>query len=296
MAEFENVPLQEFCVHLENTTIRLLIGERWKKGEEDAEQVPVPHTHACSELFVCGTGEVMLQTEDGLLPLHAGDAAIVPPGVYHRKHHTTPDAVGYALSFLCIQKNRKECSDLYKTFLPFAEGKRILVWRSQPVFFESVEKILRQAQTARDFSPALSMAQLLMQAAQLPLDTAEPPSAAQPKTASPFDDMRRIMGLEHLVESCYMQDWKAEDIAKQFYISTRQLDRIVRKRYGKTLHEVLMDKRIQIAQRLLLTTDHTVDKIAVTVGFSTSAGFYREFSRRCGITPGAYRRDFQQPK
>ena len=53
-----------------------------------------------------------------------------------------------------------------------------------------------------------------------------------------------------------------------------------------------MDKRIQTAEQLLVTTDMTVDKIAVTVGFSSSAGFYREFMKRYDTTPAEYRKRY----
>ena len=294
MTELDRIFLREFRVHLENIILRLLIGERWKDGENDSQLTSFPHTHACAELFVCGAGCVRLKTEEGILPLYAGDAAIVPPGIYHKKDGTTEGTEGYALSFLCFQRHMKDCGNLYETFRPFLEGKRILVWRNQNVLIESVRQIVAEAETARDFTPALLLAQLLLKAAELPLDTTEADPAAEQNAAPRFDDMQRIMQLEHSVENSYMQEWKTEEIAEHLHISSRQLDRIVKKRFGKTLHEVIMDKRVQIAQRLLLTTDDTVDKIAVAVGFRTSAGLYREFSRRLGTTPGAYRKDFQK--
>ena len=71
------------------------------------------------------------------------------------------------------------------------------------------------------------------------------------------------------------------------------LDRIVRKRYGKTLHKVIMETRLRSAERMLVTTNMTVQEIGSEVGFSSNAGFYREFSRLYGTTPAEYRKSSQ---
>ena len=87
-----------------------------------------------------------------------------------------------------------------------------------------------------------------------------------------------------------MKKLTMKEIADELYISSRQLDRIVRKRYGKTLHKVIMETRVRTAEQMLLTTDMTVERIGRAVGFSSGAGFYREFSAAYGMTPAEYRR------
>ena len=77
---------------------------------------------------------------------------------------------------------------------------------------------------------------------------------------------------------------------KELFISTRQLDRIVIKRYGKSLHQLIVDRRFTLAEQLLSTTDLTVEVIASRAGFSSSASLYREFKKRRGVTPAAFRR------
>jgi len=290
--ELKTTSVKEFHVHLENTVVRLLFNGVWDRTKDAEALVHIPHIHVCSELFVCGTGEVVLKTDNGYITLHSGDAAIVPPGVYHMKYRTTPDTVGYALSFLCIRKSTRDCTDLYKKFLPFVSGNQILVYRKQPSLFTGIQKIIREAESAEDFTPALHLAQLLLKAVDLPVDKDLENTAKVSETVSCFNDMQRMLKLDQLIETYYMQNWRIDDIAEQLFISSRQLDRISRKRYGKTLYEVIMDKRIQTAEQLLVTTDMTVDKIAVTVGFSSSAGFYREFMKRYDTTPAEYRKRY----
>ena len=51
----------------------------------------------------------------------------------------------------------------------------------------------------------------------------------------------------------------------------------------------VLDKRMQLAERLLLATDQTVGSIATTCGFADGNYFAKAFRRHSGMTPSAYR-------
>ena len=288
--DLRTTPIREYQVHLENTIIKLLIDAPWETSYNTILTAPTPHIHVTSELFVCGKGEVVLQTNDGYLSLFDGDAAIVPPGVFHRKDRTAPKTQGVSLSFLCIHKNTNDCSNLYKTFLPFISGNRVLVYRQQPSLFTKVNEILKCAETSISFAPALLMASLLISIAEMPREAQCNTDTTLSKPMVRINDIQRMLKLDQIIETYYMQNWKIDDIAAQLHIGIRQLDRNIRKRYGKTLHELIMDKRIQTAEKLLISSSMTTEAIAVTVGFSSISGFYREFVRRHGNTPAVYRK------
>lgn len=59
---------------------------------------------------------------------------------------------------------------------------------------------------------------------------------------------------------------------------------------GVPLWEYVLRLRISHAQRFLLTTDWTVERIAGECGFISSGRFYAAFRRLCGTTPREYRR------
>lgn len=58
---------------------------------------------------------------------------------------------------------------------------------------------------------------------------------------------------------------------------------------GLSLWEYVTRLRISHAQRLLLTTDWTVERIALDSGFGAASRFYAAFRRLCGVTPRQYR-------
>jgi transcriptional regulator GlxA family with amidase domain len=53
--------------------------------------------------------------------------------------------------------------------------------------------------------------------------------------------------------------------------------------------------RVRLAQELLETTDHGVDRIAFQVGFASPTNFRMQFKRISGVAPQAYREAFRLP-
>ena len=52
-----------------------------------------------------------------------------------------------------------------------------------------------------------------------------------------------------------------------------------------------VDRRFELAKQLLSTTELTVEVVAANAGFSSSASLYREFKKRMGLTPDAFRQE-----
>lgn len=284
---------EEICLQIENIIFRLLLHKSKSNNSPKPESnllYTTMHTHISSEFFVCERGQIVLKIPGGSIVLRAGDCAIIPPGIrhYRSKIDSPPDSVGYTISFLCHKRNAREGTDLYKLLAPFVSGRQIVIFRNRPDICESVAKIVRKSD-GNNVLTVMSMVELLIKASELPYQKAEP-IGNESSSELQGNDIQRMMKLDQLINVFFMHDLTVEEVASHLYISSRQLDRIVRKRYGKTLHCVIIDKRIDTAVEMLLSTDMTIDKIGVAVGFGSKAGFYREFSKRHGITPAEFRR------
>lgn len=83
------------------------------------------------------------------------------------------------------------------------------------------------------------------------------------------------------------------DVVQQVPISRRTLEKLFRERIGRSPLEEIRRMRILRAQQLLASTDLTVDTIAEQSGFGSGSWLSANFRDTCGITPGAYRRQFQ---
>ena len=58
---------------------------------------------------------------------------------------------------------------------------------------------------------------------------------------------------------------------------------------GTAPSSYVLDKRMQLAERLLLATDETIASIAASCGFADGNYFAKAFRRYNGMTPSAYR-------
>jgi transcriptional regulator GlxA family with amidase domain len=82
-------------------------------------------------------------------------------------------------------------------------------------------------------------------------------------------------------------------IARRAAMSTRTLSRRFREHVGATPAQWIRDARVRHAQRLLETTDLSIEQVASTVGFGSSAVFRESFAHLVGTNPLSYRRSFR---
>ncbi len=84
-----------------------------------------------------------------------------------------------------------------------------------------------------------------------------------------------------------------DDIAEHAGMSTRTLMRRFREQTGTTPLQWLHRARVRQAQHLLETTGHSIERIALQVGFGSPTAFRDRFKRIAGVSPQVYRRTFQ---
>ncbi|MFN8373112.1 MAG: helix-turn-helix transcriptional regulator [Anaerolineae bacterium] len=73
-------------------------------------------------------------------------------------------------------------------------------------------------------------------------------------------------------------------------LSPNHLLRTFKQLFGQTPHQFITDKRLEEAQRLLLTTDTSITEICFAVGFESLGTFSWLFRRRFGFSPKEFRK------
>lgn len=79
-------------------------------------------------------------------------------------------------------------------------------------------------------------------------------------------------------------------LAGMAFMSADHLTRSFKKRYGKTVSEYILLKRIQLAKELLKDARLTVTMVAGKVGFGSYSHFTEQFKRCVGMTPREFQR------
>lgn len=95
--------------------------------------------------------------------------------------------------------------------------------------------------------------------------------------------------LEHLEA-----DLSVCELAARSAMSPRTFSRRFVDSHGTTPHQWLLRQRVLLAQRLLETTELSIDLVASRCGIGTAANLRQHFQRIVRTTPQSYRRCFQQ--
>ncbi len=84
------------------------------------------------------------------------------------------------------------------------------------------------------------------------------------------------------------------DVLEHVPISRRWMETHFKSLLGRTPEDHLYHVRVEMAKRLLLETDLSLETIALRTGFKGAPIFSTIFLRKTGHRPGAYRREFRQ--
>lgn len=83
----------------------------------------------------------------------------------------------------------------------------------------------------------------------------------------------------------------AQRLARRLHVPVRRLSTAINESKGMNVSQYVNDLRLSHAAELLLSSNGSVATIMSQSGFLTRSNFYREFQRRYGQTPAAYRQN-----
>jgi len=96
-------------------------------------------------------------------------------------------------------------------------------------------------------------------------------------------------GFVQLVEAHYREHVKVEDLTHKLGISVSHLNGTCRELAGQPALQIMHERQLLEAKRLLTYTGMTIYEISDSLGFSDPTNFTRLFRRRIGISPKAFR-------
>lgn len=104
--------------------------------------------------------------------------------------------------------------------------------------------------------------------------------------------IEQLIGLDKIYhEAAYSRS----DLARELGATEATISRIINIHFQKTLPQLLNEKRVEDAKRLLEQTDASVRTVGEEVGFNSLATFNRVFKEISGTSPGAYRQTLRTP-
>jgi transcriptional regulator GlxA family with amidase domain len=108
----------------------------------------------------------------------------------------------------------------------------------------------------------------------------------------PRSDDTSVGALLQWLEQNLRRDLPLPVIARRAGMSSRTLSRRFREQVGATPARWVARARVTRAQRLLETTDLSIERVAAEAGFGSAAVMREHFGEVVGTSPMAYRRSF----
>lgn len=93
-----------------------------------------------------------------------------------------------------------------------------------------------------------------------------------------------------IIDYNFDRDITVKKVADTMHLDSAYLTRKFAQKYSVAPKEYLLEKRMELAKRLLTQTDATVKEISGSVGYDDSLYFSRIFKKKEGLSPLAYRK------
>lgn len=152
------------------------------------------------------------------------------------------------------------------------------------------EDIVNLAHSNESFAAVIRLWNLLYRLS-LVEDARELSSSSFIETHEENEDDRVHKVREFIAEN-YMCDISMPQMAELVCMNTDAFSRFFRNKTGRTPNRYLIDYRLGIAARMLLTTKLSVAEIGFSCGFNTLSHFNRLFRDSKGCTPSEFRERF----
>ena len=229
-------------------------------------------TRVCNfvELFWCIRGSGCFRYPEGIFTLHPGEVCFYNTGCLH---DYTPSSAAFEYCWVSFEGPQAE------TFFQGFRTSRLprFAGTCPEELFAKLRSLLIERDPRNVYS-ALALGVRIMTAALTP----------SPDEIDRHPDYAAIA--RRLVDENFSNpDTTVNFLAEQLHLHRVSLSRLFHAKTGISLSGYIQKKRMDQAEKLLRTTEHTIRDIALMCGFLDYSYFLRAFSKRTGISPGRFR-------
>lgn len=103
----------------------------------------------------------------------------------------------------------------------------------------------------------------------------------------------RIQEILARIENDVSQPLSIKHLAASVRLSVSRFQHLFKKEVHTGIVKYINNRRLDEARHLLETTHLQVKEIRLCIGATNEAHFLRDFKRKFGVTPGSYRKNYQ---
>ena len=152
------------------------------------------------------------------------------------------------------------------------------------------EDIINLAHSNDSFASVIRLFNLLYRLSLV--DDARELSSSSFVDAREENEDERVRSTKSYIAEHYMNEISLKELADRVCMASESFSRFFRNKTGRTPNRYIIDYRLGIAARMLLTTRLSVSEIGFSCGFNTLSHFNRLFRESKGCTPSEFRERF----
>jgi AraC-like DNA-binding protein len=252
-----------------------------------------PHRHAFYQivLFTEGGGEHTIDFES--YPVKPHQVYYMAPGQIH-SWNFLPGTEGYIVNFnesfftaICHNPNFIAEFPLFNT----VSGQPVNVLETEccsevhGLMERMLDEYHMDADFRNDFLRALLMQMLVLLSRAMPQHSKQEVSRHQ---------LTVLRSFEKLIEQNFKEKRLPRDYAEMLYITPNHLNALSNSVLGKPAGELIRERVVLEAKRLLVNSDYTVTQIADMLHFEDNAYFTRFFKKYTSMSPEIFRQEYQK--
>jgi AraC family transcriptional activator of pobA len=287
----KNIPVYDICA-LQSSTGNLhddLIIEPFGAYLERHPHLTVPHRHSFYHilLFTRGKGTHTIDFEQ--FPVRKGHIYFMIPGQVH-SWQFEGETDGYVLNcsehFLTSFLKNERYTDQFP-FLDGIAGNAVL--QLQGDVLDGVKDLMKNIQQEAISKQPFAMDMIKMHLLQLFI-TVSRNEGGQYTVQAQQHNAVTLRNFRKLVEQHFATLKLPKDYAAMLYITPNHLNALCKDQVGKQAGELIRDRILLEAKRLLVNMDMQIASIAYELNFTDNSYFTKFFKKLTGITPEQFRK------
>jgi AraC family transcriptional regulator, transcriptional activator of pobA len=286
-----SIPVYDICT-IDVRALKDLLIERFGVYlEKHYQNLHRPHRHSFYHLVFFTSGKGSHTIDFDRFPVQPNQIYFMIPGQVH-SWHFDGKVDGYIVHF---------DESLFRTFLqnghyiePFRffsgnskEGVCLLPVSSQPHITKLFEEMLVEVVKGKEQNLDMIRLKLL----ELFI-TVERDCVSNKGKNVPQQKMTLLRSFQQLIDKDYRSIRLPKEYADLLYVTPNHLNALCQDLLGKTAGDLIRDRVLLEAKRLLTNADMTVTEIAYDLNFQDNSYFNRFFKKNVGMTPDDFRKSF----
>ena len=289
--------MNDYYVELENAYSTRTGLEFFYQSMHGNDSVVKPHIHTSVEILFITGGCFRVFADNEEYILYPGDAILLRSNTIHKVYTVDNHNAGYYVLKIkprnILEFSARELGTSYLLRLSLSSKSEKTVWRQIECENNGIKQLLEEiieGDKVKGYGSdiafkANSAKMLLLMLRDIEKEHGNTDGAA----SADANLIRRIYNSIVYINNNYAQELTAEQCGKQQFMSYSYFSRSFKKITGMSFKDYLNMTRINHAEMMLMSGNHTITEISASCGFNNVSYFISIYRKLKGITPAAFR-------